>query len=214
MTYQTYPVFARLPLLLVVLLTVFAACTQQQQPAPEAEVESSGDAQPVAMQDASDAPMLPPRANEARPSPNARVSQDIGTATVTVTYGRPAVKGREVFGGLEEYGAVWRAGANEATVFAVTDDVTIEGQPLPAGVYGFFAIPNEDEWTLIFNNQAAQWGAFDYDESQDALRVTVQPEEGPQQEWLQYSFEDLTGTSARAVLHWDTVRVPFTIAVQ
>ena len=204
------PPFASLSCTLLALLFVFTACAPQEE-ASTAEA-SADQAQPVALQAAP--PSIPMRANEARSSPNASVTQSIGTTTVTITYGRPGVKGRQVFGDLEAYGAVWRTGANEATVFSVTDDVTINGEALPAGVYSFFAIPTEGDWTLIFNKQAEQWGAFDYDESQDALRVTVTPEEGPQNEWLAYYFGDLAGSSATAYLHWDTVRVPFTIGVE
>lgn len=158
---------------------------------------------------------IPLRArHEVRPSPNAGTNLTIGTTDIHLTYGRPGVKGRNVFGGLEPYGSVWRAGANEATVFRASDDVTINGEPLPAGVYAFFAIPEPDEWTLIFNRQANQWGAFDYNEEVDALRVTVTPEQGPHKEWLDYSFENLSDTSATVVLHWATTRVPFTIGTR
>ena len=206
---------AGLPLLLVALLLVVAACAPQEEagmadePAGE---EPAEEMQQAAMQDAPQA--IPLRANEARPSPNASVTQTIGTTVVTMTYGRPGVKGRQVFGGLEAYGTVWRAGANEATVFSVTSDVAINGEALPAGVYAFFAIPNEGDWTLIFNKQAEQWGAFNYDESQDALRVTATPQEADAVEWLAYYFGDLTGSSATAYLHWDTTRVPFTISTE
>lgn len=178
-------------LVVVVLLLVFSAC---DRPPPDQA--------------------LPFRAHEARPSPNATVSQTIGTTLVTITYGRPGVKGRQIFGELIAFGEVWRAGANEATVFAVSDDVTIDGQPLAAGTYGFFAIPTEGAWTLLFNTQADQWGAFDHDASCDTLRISVQPEAGPHQEWLRYAFDDLTETSARVVLEWDTLKVPFTIATR
>ena len=202
---------AGLSFLLMALLIGFAACAPQEE-ASMAE-EPAVETQQASLQEAPQA--IPMRANnETRPSPNASVSQTIGTTVVTITYGRPGVKGRQVFGGLEQYGAVWRTGANEATVFSVTGDVTINGEALPAGVYGFFAIPNETEWTLIFNKQPEQWGAFNYDQGQDALRVTVTPEEAEQVEWLAYYFGDLTDTSANAYLHWDTVRVPFTIATQ
>ena len=113
--------------LLWALLLVVAACAPQEE-AQVAE-EPAGETQEVVVQEASQA--IPLRANEARPSPNASVTQTIGTTIVTITYGRPGVKGRQVFGGLEAYGEVWRAGANEATVFSVTDDVSINGQALP-----------------------------------------------------------------------------------
>ncbi len=94
----------------------------------------------------------------ARPSPPAQVSKKTSNATVTINYGQPSVKGRKIFGSLEPYGKVWRAGANEATTFEVDKDVKIEGQSLPAGKYGFFAIPDEKEWTIIFNKVPNQWG--------------------------------------------------------
>jgi hypothetical protein len=110
-----------------------------------------------------------------RPSPPVTASGEINGKTVTVNYGQPSVKGREVWGKLVPYGEVWRAGANEATTIEFSKDVTIEGKTLPAGKYGFFTIPNTNEWTIIFNKVPNQWGAFKYDATQDALRVTVKP---------------------------------------
>lgn len=151
------------------------------------------------------------RGNEqARSSPNAAVSQTIGTTVVDITYGRPGVKGREVFGGLEAYGEVWRTGANESTAITFSDDVTIEGETLPAGTYSLYTIPGEEEWTVIFNAKLS-WGT-EYDMAEDVLRVTVTPEQNaPQREWFMIYFRDLSSESAECVLHWDTVRVPFTI---
>src|ERR1043165_5414211 len=110
-----------------------------------------------------------------RPSPPAEASRKTSNATITINYSQPSVKGREVWGKLVPYGQVWRAGANEATTFQVDKDVKIEGQALAAGKYGLFTIPNADEWTIIFNKVPNQWGAFKYDEKQDALRVKVKP---------------------------------------
>lgn len=148
-----------------------------------------------------------------RVSPNASVSQTIGTTNVTITYGRPSVKGRNVFGGLEPYGDVWRSGANEATTITFSDEVKIEGEPLKAGTYGLFTVPGEKEWVVIFNNVPIQWGAFDYDSSKDALRVTVTPEKARAVEQLMFYFENVTEDSGTAVLHWSTIKVPFTIEV-
>lgn len=100
----------------------------------------------------------------------------VGDATITINYSSPAVKGRTIFGGddaLEPFGKVWRAGANEATTFTTTKDIMVEGKKLPAGTYGFFVIPGETNSTFIFNKVAKQWGAFDYDEAEDVLRVSV-----------------------------------------
>ncbi|MDZ7689613.1 MAG: DUF2911 domain-containing protein [Balneolaceae bacterium] len=152
------------------------------------------------------------RANkESRVSPNAAVSQTIGTTDVTITYGRPSLKGRQVFGGLEPYGEVWRTGANEATTITFSNDVLIEGQKLEAGTYGLFTVPGKEDWTVIFNNVPNQWGAFDYDSSEDALRVQVQPEMAPTMEQLIFYFEDVSEGSGTAVMHWSNVKVPFTI---
>ena len=149
---------------------------------------------------------------EPRVSPNATVSQTIGTTQVTITYGRPSVKGRQVFGGLEPYGEVWRTGANEATTITFSDDVLIEGEELKAGTYGLFTIPPEKgQWTVIFNNVPNQWGAFDYDSSKDALRVQVAPEEGRHMEQMMFYFENVSEDAGTCVMHWSNVKVPFTI---
>src|SRR5437899_746922 len=105
-----------------------------------------------------------------RPSPKASVMQTVGLTDVTIVYSRPGVKGREIWGALVPYDKVWRTGANEATTFAVSDDVMINGQPLPKGTYSLHTIPGKDEWTIIFNKDAGQWGSFSYDEAKDALR--------------------------------------------
>jgi hypothetical protein len=149
---------------------------------------------------------------EPRTSPNAAVSQTIGTTEVRLTYGRPQVRGRTIFGELVSYGQVWRTGANEATTFSVSSAVTIEGESLPAGTYSLYTIPGPDAWTLIFNNVANQWGT-QYDQSEDALRVEVSPESASQQEMLTFLFENVTNTRGTCVLHWADVRVPFEIQV-
>ncbi len=146
-----------------------------------------------------------------RQSPNASVSQTIGTTVVSITYGRPSVRGRHVFGELEPFGKVWRTGANEATTITFSDDVQIGGRTLEAGTYGLFTIPEEEEWTIIFNNVPAQWGAFDYDSSQDALRVKAEPQKADTREQFMIHFENVTDTSADVVLHWENTKVPFTV---
>jgi hypothetical protein len=112
------------------------------------------------------------------------------------------------------YGEVWRTGANEATTFTVSKDVTVEGEALPAGTYALFTIPTEEGWTVIFNRAAEQWGAFDHDPAQDALRVEVAPEEGAATEMMTFAFEDITDTSADVVLSWAGLLVPFQIEVE
>ncbi len=141
-----------------------------------------------------------------RPSPAATATGQVGDATVTVTYSSPSVKGRTVWGDLVPYGEVWRAGANEATTIHFSKDVTVEGQPLAAGTYTFFALPNEDEWTVIFNKATKQWGT-QYDEAQDALRVTVTPTKASAfHEKLAYAVTD-----KGLVLQWENLEIPVAI---
>jgi len=152
--------------------------------------------------------------DEARVSPNAAVSQTIGTTEVRLTYGRPSVDGRTIFAedGLVPFGEVWRSGANEATTISFSDDVTVQGEPLSAGTYSLYSIPGPDSWTIIFNDIANQWGT-DYDESEDVLRVETTPQSGPQVEMMMFYFENVSETSGTAVLHWNETRVPFEIQV-
>ncbi len=113
-----------------------------------------------------------------RPSPPATVSQKFGSTTVTVTYSQPSVKGRTIGVDLEPLqGKVWRAGANEATVFETDKDIIVEGKVLPKGKYGFFVLIQEEVWILIFNKTWNQWGAFTYKEADDVLRVPVSDKE-------------------------------------
>jgi hypothetical protein len=139
------------------------------------------------------------------------VKQTIGVNDVTITYSRPGVKGRKIWGGLVPYGSVWRTGANAATTIQFTEDVLVEGQPLPAGTYSLHSIPGEKEWTLIFNKEANQWGSYSYDDKQDAVRVKVTPVAGPPQEWMQFRIEDPALNTARVVLAWENLQVPFTV---
>jgi hypothetical protein len=111
-------------------------------------------------------------------------------------------------------GHVWRAGANEATRFTVTDDVLVNGQPLKAGTYSLHMIPGKDEWTIIFNKTAEQWGSYSYDAKQDALRVKTKPEwTAESQEVLGYQIPAATANTARVVLRWEKIAVPFTVEV-
>jgi hypothetical protein len=122
-------------------------------------------------------------------SPRDSVSAKIGEATITINYGSPSVRGRKIWGDLVPYDTVWRTGANAATVFTTTKDIWVQGKKLPAGTYGFFAIPTKKSWTLIFNSVANQWGAFKYDASKDVLRVTVKPKPNTMHERLLYSID-------------------------
>ncbi len=176
-----------------------------------------------------------------RPSQKASVMQTIGVTDITITYSRPPVKGRPIFAQapadmearhpgeatldnqnerkpgepLVPYNHVWRAGANEATMFQITDDVLVNGQPLKAGTYSMHTIPGKDEWTIIFNSDAGQWGSFTYDNKKDVLRVKTKAQSASDnQEWLTYTFDPVTDNSATINLRWEKVRVPFTVEVK
>ncbi|MGF7080691.1 DUF2911 domain-containing protein [Mucilaginibacter sp. UYCu711] len=103
------------------------------------------------------------------------IDQEFGLGTISLTYGRPDVKGRKIFNGTEPYGVVWRTGANAATIIKFTDEVTIEGHKIKPGEYSLFTIPGATEWTVIINKVAKQWGAYSYDQKQDLLRFKVKP---------------------------------------
>ena len=164
------------------------------------------------------------QSSEIRLSLKASATQRLGVATdITIDYSRPGVKGRKIWGELVPYGLApgtefsnekpfpWRAGANENTTIEFNKDLLIEGEKLSAGKYGIHMIPAEKDWVIIFSANNSAWGSFSYDQEEDALRVTVTPVAAPHQEWLIFGFEDLAGTSAIAYLHWETLKVPFTI---
>ena len=136
-------------------------------------------------------------------SPRDSVSSAVNGATITINYGSPSVRDRKIYGGLVPYDSVWRTGANAATTITFSKDVVIEGKPLTAGKYGFFAIPGKKSWVIIFNSVADQWGAFKYDATKDVLRVTVKPKTVAKSERLVYTI-DAKGFA----LTWDTLTVP------
>lgn len=171
---------------------------------------------------------LPPSGNNQK----AAVVQYIGPVRVAIDYSSPAVHGPDgkdrrgqIWGKLVPYGLStsafgngkpdpWRAGANENTVFTVSNDVVIEGKPLPAGRYGLHMIPGESEWTVIFSKNSSAWGSFFYEDSDDALRVTVKPHKNEYREWLAYEFTTRKPTEATAELQWEELAVPWSIQVQ
>ncbi|MDD8018314.1 MAG: DUF2911 domain-containing protein [Bacteroidota bacterium] len=154
-----------------------------------------------------------PQTKALRLSQFSSVSQTVGTTDITITYHRPGVKGREIWGKLVPFGEVWRSGANNATVFTFSDDVIIAGKQLKAGKYSFFTIPTGNDWTIIFNSVADQWGAYSYDSTKNILTFTVKPEAAPHEEWLSYSFSDLSVSSAKVSLRWEKIAVSFPITV-
>jgi tetratricopeptide (TPR) repeat protein len=155
----------------------------------------------------------PTELNIPRVSQRATVTQRIGLTDVAITYHRPAVGGREIWGKIVPYGKVWRAGANENTTITFADDVSVEGKPLAAGTYGLHTIPDKDQWTIIFSKNSTSWGSFSYDEKEDALRVTVKPQPADFREYVTYTFEEVKPDSAAATLRWEKLAVPFHVSV-
>ncbi len=146
-------------------------------------------------------------------SPAASVSQAIGLADVTVTYHRPAVNKRQVWGGLVPYGEVWRAGANENTTLSATTPFTFGGKAVPAGTYGVHVLPTADSWTFILSSESKAWGSFSYDEKEDVVRVPIKPEAADFTERLAWSFDEPTGDAAGLTLRWEKVKATVPLGV-
>lgn len=141
---------------------------------------------------------------EKRASPAKEAEGNIGQAEIEIEYSSPSVKGRKIYGGLEAYNEVWRAGANEATTFETDKDLTINGKTLEKGRYSLFIIPQKKgDWTVIFNKVSKQWGAYKYDQSQDALRVEAKAEKIPNVESLSYTILE----EGKVYMEWSDRRV-------
>jgi len=152
-----------------------------------------------------------PRIPEA--SPTQTIIQDFGLGKVTITYSRPSVKGRVIFGGINPYGQVWRTGANAATTISFTENVIFEGHSVKAGTYALFTIPEKDEWTIILNKTAKQWGAYSYKQADDILRVKVKSTyRAEKRESFTIQFADVTTHSAELHLVWDRTSVYIKLA--
>lgn len=195
-----------LTMLMMGLMFSFVACEESQSTTTEPVDESAA----IVTEEST------PAAKEAQlvvlidtiASPLKQLTGSIDGVDVTVTYGSPAAKGRALWGELVPYDEVWRTGANEATTIEFSGDVMIEDQPLAAGKYSFFTIPGESDWTLIFNTESDQWGAYQYDEVKDALRAKVisQPARAAS-ETLDFAME-----GNQITFMWGELAVPFTIA--
>jgi hypothetical protein len=150
---------------------------------------------------------------DVRKSQAAAVSQRIANTEITITYSRPVARGRDLFGALVPYGAVWNPGADQATAIALTRDVEVNGRPLAAGKYSIWAIPRADEWTLIFSRAGDVYHTPYPGEELDALRFAVRPETGPHMETLSFYFPIVEGKDANLRLHWGETIIPMNIRV-
>ena len=147
-------------------------------------------------------------------SPAATVKQRVGITDFEIVYSRPALRGRSAFGGLAPYGSVWRTGANNATRLTVSTDIKVQGAVLAAGTYELFSIPGKDEWTVIFQKPAKQWGSYKYDKANDVLRVTAKPAAlATPVESFTIELGDLRDDSATLALAWEKTRVPLKVQI-
>jgi len=147
------------------------------------------------------------------PSPKASASQTVGLTEFTVTYHRPAVNKRKIWGGLVPYGDAWRAGANENTTLSASTPFTFGGKAVPAGTYGLHMLPSEGDWTVILSSQAKAWGSFSYDAKEDVVRATMKPETADFVERLAYTFDEPTNDATALALRWEKLRVAVPITV-
>lgn len=142
------------------------------------------------------------------------VKQRIGLTDITITYHRPLVNGRKIWGVLVPYGEVWRAGANENTTIEFSDAVSVEGKPLAKGIYGLHMLPTPDNWTVIFSKVSTAWGSYTYKKEEDALRVEVKPRPTAEtDEALEYEFEEVKPDSTVVTLKWEKLAVPFKVTI-
>jgi hypothetical protein len=153
-----------------------------------------------------------PRVDFPAASPPCSLKQRVGLTDIEVSYSRPGVKNREIFGGIVPYGQVWRTGANQATKISFSTPVKLNGMDVPAGSYALFTIPGEQEWTVILNKTTNQWGSFRYDEKTDFTRVKATPRTlAINVETFTINFTDIRDESAVLYLAWDNVLVPVKI---
>ncbi len=192
-----------------VIVSLLAGCDNSAETDVEEAAARAVAAVEEAPAPAEDGSMLPARGDDSgRKSKNGHLKTKLGTVDVEVKYGRPNVRGREVWGNLVPLGKVWRTGADEATTVYFSDDVLVAGERLAAGKYTLFTekAAEGDAWQVIFNSELEQWGAYDYDPSADVLRVETKQQESPMTETL--TFEK---TSTGLLLKWEKVAVPIEI---
>ena len=148
-----------------------------------------------------------------QPSPTSTVDQRIGLTDFSITYSRPATRGRAIFGDLVPYNEVWRTGANACVKFNASTDFTLNGEAVPAGEYALFTIPGEKEWTIILSTQTNLWGSTGYTQESDVLRTTVPATTGDFDESFTMGFKSLSTTGGDLVIEWATTEVSVNLGV-
>lgn len=147
------------------------------------------------------------------PSPASLLKQHVGLTDIEISYSRPGVKGRQIFGSLLPYGHVWRTGANSSTKISFSTPVNFGGTNVPAGTYALYSIPGENEWVVILSKKTELWGAFGYDPKDDFVRVMVAPKKLTESvETLRIDINEIRDASATLVIEWQQTRVAVTLA--
>ena len=147
-------------------------------------------------------------------SPRQTVEQQFSVTKISIEYGRPAVKGRKVFGELVPFGQVWRAGANEATKITFGQEVLFGGQKVKKGTYALYVVPQEKEWKIILNRGVNNWGAYTYDAKEDVATTTVPVKMmNEKMERFTINFEDITDEKLNLVLEWDKARADVPVEI-
>ncbi len=150
-------------------------------------------------------------------SPAATIEQEVGLSKITISYSRPAVRGREIFGELVPYGRIWRVGANESTKVTVDADVVIKDNTLEKGTYALYAFPSKEQWQIIFHKNISHWGdgRKKYNPEEDVFRIQVIPQrEAKFHENLSIYFDKLTHDSTNLIIHWANTSVTIPIQVK
>ena len=150
---------------------------------------------------------------DVKPSQSGAVRQEVANTAIEITYDRPVARGRDLFGGIVPFGEIWNPGANDATAISFSRDVTVNGNPLPAGRYSLWAIPDPNRWTIVFNRQADVYHTPYPGEGDDALRLMASPRRGAHMETLAFYFAAVEKKDAELRLHWGETYVPLRIAV-
>lgn len=170
-----------------------------------------GGAAAGAADDAGDLPIL--ALEDVKPSQSGAVRQEVANTAIEITYDRPVARGRDLFGGIVPFGEIWNPGANDATAISFSRDVTVNGNPLPAGRYSLWAIPDPNRWTIVFNRQADVYHTPYPGEGDDALRLMASPRRGAHMETLAFYFAAVEKKDAELRLHWGETYVPLRITV-
>jgi len=148
-----------------------------------------------------------PKLDLPRPSPKGSATQTVGLTDISIVYSSPSVRGRKIWGEVVPFDELWRAGANECTRVTFSTPVSIEGKPVAAGSYCLFLLPQKSGWTFILSKNTEQWGAGDYKQSEDALRVPAAASTVPLRERLAFAIVDFDDEKGALVMEWETQRV-------